>query len=83
MVFLTVLAKCEKDGSLGRTEAFPGSGFGYFEIKESRFQSQQVLLLTEFSRFMNKQAVKMLKVQSNFLSIYFIKGAYEKLCFYK
>jgi hypothetical protein len=74
--FLTVLAKCEKNGSLDRTEAFPGSGFGYFEIKESRFQSQQVLLLTEFSRFMNKQALKMLKVQSNSTSINFINVFY-------
>jgi hypothetical protein len=34
----------------------------FFRMAPSRFQSQQILFLTEFSRFMNRQAPNMLKV---------------------
>merc|ERR1719412_190850 len=55
-------AKCTIAGFVKCKENEPLWGsFGYFEIKHSRFQSQQVLLLTEFSRFMNKQAPRILK----------------------
>ncbi len=34
----------------------------FFRLAPSRFQSQQILFLSEFSRFMNRQAPNMLKV---------------------
>ena len=39
----------------------------FFRMAPSRFQSQQILFLTEFSRFMNRHAPTMMKVSTTLL----------------
>ena len=40
-------------------ECQPSFPFLFFKLKPSRFTSQQILFLTEFSQFMNKEAPNM------------------------